>query len=136
MPVASRPNRPHRSDTLLTGQQIKAARILAELEQCDLARAAGVSRNLVSLFERRKTVPRETAGLLKITGALRTYGVEIVETGLLFCERTASHIASMKVEVAPEPEAAPAEATSVKQVATIEQLREMLASLRSSRSAA
>ena len=43
---------------IVTGRQIKAARALIGMRAADLARAAGLHRNAVGYWERRRTIPR------------------------------------------------------------------------------
>ncbi len=64
--------------TILTPDQLRAARALANVSQHELARRSGISRNALNNFERHKACPRvETLKILKQTLAL--YGVECLE---------------------------------------------------------
>jgi DNA-binding XRE family transcriptional regulator len=67
----------------VTGNQIKAARILAELEQTDLADLAGVSVNTVRNMEARgkETVRVRLDTVIRVGQALRRRGVILLDDG-------------------------------------------------------
>jgi DNA-binding XRE family transcriptional regulator len=67
----------------VTGNQIKAARILAELEQTDLADLAGVSVNTVRNMEARgkDTVRVRLDTVIRVGNALRRRGVILLDDG-------------------------------------------------------
>ncbi len=62
---------------LTSGRHIAAARVFAGMEQRDLARAAGLHRNMISRYEGMGTLPKRTAGLTDIVAALKSAGVVI-----------------------------------------------------------
>lgn len=68
---------------LTTGNQLKAARALAGLDQGELARRAGVNINTIGAMEKRGT-EMLTSGLDKITAVMRALeeaGVEFLNHG-------------------------------------------------------
>lgn len=67
----------------VTGNQIKAARILAELEQTDLAALANVSVNTIRNMEGRgkETVRVRLDTVIRVGNALRGRGVILLDDG-------------------------------------------------------
>ncbi len=62
-------------ETILTPDQLRAARALVNVTQHDVAKRAGISRNAINNFERGHVVPRiETLKILRQT--MELYGVE------------------------------------------------------------
>ena len=58
-----------------TPNQIKAARMLLEMSQQELAAAANVSHTTIEMFESKKTRPRAET-MERIVDALRARGIE------------------------------------------------------------
>lgn len=58
-----------------TPNQIKAARMLLEMSQQELAAAAGVSDTTIEMFEMKRTRPRADT-MDRIVGALHARGIE------------------------------------------------------------
>ncbi|BBD37527.1 transcriptional regulator [Aminobacter sp. Y103A] len=67
----------------VTGNQIKAGRILAELEQVDLADAAEVSVNTIRNMEARgsEVVRVRLDTVIRVGNALRRHGVILMDDG-------------------------------------------------------
>lgn len=57
-----------------TRKQVKAARMLLEMNQTELARAAGIAENTLVSFEAGHTMPHETT-MQKIITALENRGI-------------------------------------------------------------
>jgi transcriptional regulator with XRE-family HTH domain len=73
----------HATKNLVTGRQLRAARVLAGLTQKALGEAAGVSERAVRFWERRyDRRPTSAPNDIRIEQALRERGV------LLFCAPT------------------------------------------------
>lgn len=69
----------------ITGNQVKAARALAGLEQIDLAERAGVSANTIRNMEARgaEVIRVRLDTIDAVRGALRAAGVILLEDGQL-----------------------------------------------------
>jgi len=64
---------------ILTGEQIRAARALARLEQSDLAAASGVSLDTIKRLERiRGPVSANVSTVAAITKAFAAAGVDMI----------------------------------------------------------
>ena len=63
----------------MTPKQIKAARILLDWKQSDLAREAGLSKTAVTQIESGYVLPRQSS-LIAIRDALEAQGVEFIDT--------------------------------------------------------
>ena len=66
---------------MVTPAQIKAARALLGWHQADLARAAGISLNVVNRVEREVVDPRVST-LRALQRALEEAGIEFIENGV------------------------------------------------------
>jgi transcriptional regulator with XRE-family HTH domain len=65
------------------GRTLKAARVLAGLEQPGLAAAAGIHRNSVTQWEGRETFPRpEPRAVALMRSALLSFGVHLTGSGI------------------------------------------------------
>ncbi len=67
------------ADTLVSGRQLRAARVLALLSQEELGRAAGISGRSIRTFERVEAgrIPCAAATLVRLVAALSGRGVEV-----------------------------------------------------------
>lgn len=68
---------------LTTGNQLKAARALAGIDQATLAKAAGISPNTISAMEQRgaETLTSGLDTVRAVTRALNAAGVELLNDG-------------------------------------------------------
>lgn len=62
----------------MTPAQCRAARALVDLEQSEVAKAAGIARNTVNEFEREVRNPRAST-VAAIRSALEAAGVEFIK---------------------------------------------------------
>lgn len=66
---------------LSTGRQLRAARMLAGMEQSDLARAARLHVNSIRRLERMAVIPESSWHATgRIVQALNVHGVEVVDS--------------------------------------------------------
>jgi len=68
--------------SVITAQQLRAARALLGIDQNELAEAAGLSRNTIRRMEASEGVVRGHVGsLTKLVEALNARGVELIDEG-------------------------------------------------------